>query len=293
MSSPGRNVDSEPARFYGKTLRRRQEPNFCLSERLYPPSLHTPLHAHAKSLFCVVLDGAYYETHCGRTSYCTPATMLFHVRNQDHCEKFEASGGRSLVMEIDSAWLTRAEEYAGVSFDSTAVFEEGPVSLLGARLYKEFLNTDQASCLVIEGLMLEAAGEIARARRPREVRPPRWLEQSRELIRERYMGCLTLAEIAAAVGVHPVHLAQAFRKSYRSTIGDYVRTLRIEFACRELRHQEKSLCDIARQAGFADPSHFARTFKKALGVPPSQYRQAVTGAASLTPPRSAPLDLRS
>jgi AraC family transcriptional regulator len=267
--------------FFGRTLRSRTEPHFRLSERVYPPSFRTPMHVHAKPLFCVVLDGAYYETHCGKTGYCTPATVLFHAQNQDHRERFEETGGRSLVVEIDPPWLARIGECAGLRFDATRILDEGSVSLLGARLYKEFVTPDQASCLVIEGLMLEAAGEIARGRQLQDRRPPRWLEQSRELIRERCLDHLSLAEIAAAVEVHPVHLAQSFRKFYRGTIGEYVRTLRIAFACRQLRLAEPSLSEIARQAGFADQSHFARSFRQAIGMPPSQYRQTV-GRAPLS-----------
>jgi AraC family transcriptional regulator len=228
----------------------------------------------------MVLGGAYYETHCGRTRYCTPATMLFHAPNQDHRERFEGSGGRSLVVEIDSAWMNRTQESAKLAIDATTVFDEGPLSLVGAKLYKEFLSSDQASCLVIEGLMLEAVGEIARTNAARDRRPPRWLEQSRELIREEFLKCLTLSQIAEAVDVHPVHLAQSFRKFYNCTIGDYVRSLRIGFACRQLRRPEIPLSEIALHAGFADQSHFSRTFKKTVGVPPSQYRRELEQAAA-------------
>jgi AraC family transcriptional regulator len=247
-----------------------------MSERVYPPSCRTPMHVHSKPLLCMVLDGAYYETHGGKTSYCTPATVLFHASNDDHLEQFEASGGRSLVVEIEPEWLARIQEHAGSAVQATAAFEEGPLSLLGARLYKEFLTSDQASGLVIEGLMMELAGEIARVRRPDEQQPPRWLERSRELIREQFATHFSLATIAEAVDVHPVHLAQAFRKHYQCTIGDYVRTLRIGFACRQLRFSDLPLCEIALLAGFADQSHFTRTFKQMVGVPPSQYRQTVS-----------------
>ena len=77
--------------------------------------------------------------------------------------------------------------------------------------------------------------------------------------------------------MHPVHLAQTFRKFYRCTIGDYVRSLRIEFACRQLAATNMPLSQIALLAGFADQSHFTRTFKETLGVPPSRYRELASG----------------
>jgi AraC family transcriptional regulator len=177
-------------------------------------------------------------------------------------------------VEIDPEWLDRMCEFSQIQLESTAAYEGGALSLLGSRLYKEFLTSDHSSSLVIEGIMAEVAGEVARAADLRDRQPPRWLEQTRELLRERYAAHLSLTEIAATADVHPVHLAQAFRKFYRCTIGDYVRTQRIEFACRELTFSEAPLAEIARLAGFADQSHFTRTFKQRVGVPPSQFRDA-------------------
>ncbi len=105
--------------------------------------------------------------------------------------------------------------------------------------------------------------------------PPRWLQQARDLLHGRFSENLTLAEVASAVGVHPVHLAQVFHKNYRCTVGDYMRRLRIEYACHELATSGKPIVDIALAAGFCDQSHFTRTFKRSTGVAPSQYRESL------------------
>jgi AraC family transcriptional regulator len=264
---------SFPDCFYGSTLRSRAEPHFHIAERTYPSGYRTPHHLHSKPLFCMVLDGAYYETQAGKTQYCTPSTLLFHAAGEEHLEQFGTSGGRSLVVEIEPAWLAQIHEFCAIRLDGAGAFDGGAFAPLGARLYKEFLSHDDASHLVIEGILFEMAGELIRAARRRDVLPPRWLQQSRELVREHYASHLPLAEIAAAVGVHPVHLAQAFRKFYHCTIGDHVRSLRIDFACRQLTTTNIPLAEIALLAGFADQSHFTRTFKQILGVPPSQYRE--------------------
>jgi AraC family transcriptional regulator len=81
--------------------------------------------------------------------------------------------------------------------------------------------------------------------------------------------------IADLVGVHPVHLASTFRQHYRCTIGEYVRHLRIEFACRMISSSEASLADIALAAGFFDQSHFSKAFKQLTGMTPSQFRTSI------------------
>lgn len=107
---------------------------------------------------------------------------------------------------------------------------------------------------------------------------PRWLQQAKELIQARFAENLTLSDLGQNVGVHPVHLAQTFRKVYQCTVGEYVRNLRIEYACHELATSAKPIVDIALAAGFCDQSHFTRTFKRAVGAAPSQYRESLRAA---------------
>ena len=93
------------------------------------------------------------------------------------------------------------------------------------------------------------------------------------VLHDRFKENLELAEIAAVVGVHPVYMASMFRRHFHKTIGDYQRQLRVEFACKRLATGLMSLAEIALAAGFVDQSHFARVFKRSLGMTPGTYRK--------------------
>jgi AraC family transcriptional regulator len=269
-----------PGSLYGETLRSRKVSSFDLSERVYPARFRTPRHSHKQALFCYVVQGDYTETYGRKTRECSQSALLFHPANETHAEHFHDSGGRSFIIEIAPEWLERTRECAAV-VDDPAEFHGGTHELLARRLYKEFALLDGVSPLVIEGLMLEMIGETARRKdynsRISANLAPRWLQQARDLLHARFAERLTLAELAHDVGVHPVHLAQAFHKSYRRTVGDYVRQLRIEYACHELAASETPIVQIALAAGFCDQSHFTRTFKRLIGVAPSQYRESLRG----------------
>ena len=266
-----------PGSLYGETLRSLKVSSFELSERVYPARFTTPKHSHKRALFCFVVQGDYTETYGKKTRECSTSALLFHPANETHAEHFHDSGGRSFIIEIAPEWLERMREYAAM-VDTPAEFHGGIQELLARRLYKEFTRIDEVSALVIEGLMLEIIGEASRPNsEPNDNHSPRWLQQARDLLHARFTEHLTLAEVAHNVGVHPVHLAQAFHKSYQSTVGDYVRQLRIEYACHELASSETPIVQIALAAGFCDQSHFTRTFKRCIGVAPSQYRESVRG----------------
>lgn len=264
-----------PGSYYGQTLRNRKVASFELSERVYSPGYQTPKHTHKQALFCFVMDGWYTETYGDKTRECTASTLLFHPPGELHAEHFHDAGGRSFIIEIAPNWMKQIGEMLNIT-DNSSDFHGGTLELLSRKLYREFSNTDEASPLIIEGVMMEMMGETVRYRAAKPGQnSPRWLQQARDLLHARFHENLTLADVAQIVGVHPVHLAQTFHKTYQHTVGDYVRKLRIEYACRELTMSPKPIVEIALAAGFCDQSHFTRTFKQVIGVAPSQYREAL------------------
>lgn len=73
--------------------------------------------------------------------------------------------------------------------------------------------------------------------------------------------------------MHPVYLASEFRRRFVLTVGEYVRRLRIDYACGEISARENvSLAEIALATGFSSQSHFSKTFKRVTGMTPLEYR---------------------
>src|SRR5262249_40933972 len=124
----------------------------------------------------------------------------------------------------------------------------------------------------IEGLALELCALAARGCAPSRAEP--WLHQARELLGERYSELPTAAEIASEIGVHPAHLARAFRAQYGESLGECVRRLRLESAAERLVGSDVPLVSLARDAGFVDQSHFTRAFRRQFGITPGRYRAA-------------------
>ncbi|HLK55180.1 MAG TPA: AraC family transcriptional regulator, partial [Chthonomonadaceae bacterium] len=103
---------------------------------------------------------------------------------------------------------------------------------------------------------------------------PAWLRQAREFLHAHFTEEVSIGAIAAAVNVHPSHLMRGFRKHYQMSIGDYVRKLRIEYACSLLSHSDLFPAQVGYTVGFAQQSHFCRTFKALVGMTPTEYQKS-------------------
>ncbi len=200
--------------------------------------------------------------------------LIYHPAGELHAQRFDQTAVRLFRIEVSYQRLQDVRQ-ADFRLESPADSRSGLVNSIARRLYQEFCAPDAASRLAIEGLALELIAAVARLSNRSDSTsgcPPRWLTQVHELIKSRFAEPLTLSEMAREVGVHPVTLAREFRRYYRSTIGEMARHERIEFACREILKPDAKLTDVAISAGFYDQSHFAKTFKRIMGVTPSQYR---------------------
>ncbi|HEX8097435.1 MAG TPA: AraC family transcriptional regulator [Pyrinomonadaceae bacterium] len=255
-------------------IKRCEVGGFTLTESVYPAGLSMPRHAHEPASFSLVVGGAYTEVYGKkRTRACASSTLVFHPADEAHSVAFHGAETRILNVAL-SARLADYVRGHSVILDSPVDFRGGTPPRLAARLYHEWRSWDDMSALVIEGLALEILAESSRRSAGRlESSAPRWLGRAREILHARFAENLKLKEIADSVEVHPVHLAREFRKHYRSTVGEYVRRLRVEHACRELAAGDASVSSIAAATGFADQSHLTRIFKRHTGMTPAEFRR--------------------
>ncbi|HKR00535.1 MAG TPA: AraC family transcriptional regulator [Pyrinomonadaceae bacterium] len=243
-----------------------------MTETLYAQSLKLPEHSHSSAYFCFVLQGSFTERQGRGLRTCGASTLIFHPADDAHSDQFHTRA-RCFNLQLDVRWVERLRQHSTI-LNRPATWQGGLLAQLAAKLYREFRQLDELSPLVIEGLALEILGEATRAaaNRPR-LAPPRWLLQAREYLHEQFSESLTLSKVAGLVGVHETHLAREFRRYYGCTAGEYIRRRRIEFACLKLSASNTPLSEIALSAGFVDQSHFTRTFKRAAGMSPAQYRK--------------------
>lgn len=102
---------------------------------------------------------------------------------------------------------------------------------------------------------------------------PNWLRAAYELIQDGYRENTGISQIAKHVGVHPTHLARAFRAFVGCTPGDLRRARRLEKAAELLLKANLSLAEIALDCGFSDQAQFTKAFRRIYGTTPGGYRR--------------------
>lgn len=246
-----------------------------LTEALFPAGATLPMHAHERTIVAVMLAGGFDLVFRTRRFDCPTGMVSVEPAEEPHANRIGANGARPLVLEITRDALGESLRSCAPAVSWPAAFRRSEVGGIARRLQRELRRSDASSLLAMETLSLELLAAIAERReRDGDARGRGgWVATVRELIHAHLDRPLRVGDLAAAAGVHRVHLGRVFRARYGEAIGAYHRRLRIEWAARELASADAPLSDVALRAGFADQSHFTRFFRRSMGITPHAYRR--------------------
>lgn len=83
---------------------------------------------------------------------------------------------------------------------------------------------------------------------------------------------ISLDQVAAMVGLTPTYFSALFKKMTNETFVKYRINKRMERAKELLAVPHIRIVDVASEVGYEDYPHFTKTFKKIVGLSPSDYR---------------------
>lgn len=258
--------------FYGTTSQSFGANGFRFTEKAYSSRAMLPTHAHELSHFCFVLKGNYKESIAGKLFERGPTALVYYPPDVSHAEEHFCHG-RHFLVEVDSKVLEKVRDYGARLSEPVLLCGDAPL-WLAARMYREFSHRDGFSRLVLESISTELLIVASRrATRKPERKPPPWLKQVKDYLRENFSDPPSLDDLAQAVDIHPTHLARVFRQFEHYTVGDYIREVRINYARQRMLGSNELLVEIALAAGFADQSHFTRSFRRVTGMTPTEFRR--------------------
>lgn len=256
--------------FSGTEVARRHVAGLHVVESLHEPDQRIPWHSHEWPYVTFVLRGTYTERCPGHAFDIAEGDVVLHGAGESHADRMHDVGSHLLNLEFSKPWLDRVDGCGG-RLDSRVTVKGGYLLQLGARLHRELWRDDRLAALCIEAIALEFIAEVSRTGVPTPTQP-RWHDRALEYLHAHFREDLNLSQVAEAAAVHPVHLAKDFRRRQGVTVGDYIRTLRVSWACRELVATDRPIVDIALHAGFYDHSHMTRVFRRQAGLTPTEFR---------------------
>lgn len=99
------------------------------------------------------------------------------------------------------------------------------------------------------------------------------VEQAKTYIDTHYFKDISLDEVSREVNISPYYFSKLFKEETGGNFIDYVTMVRMEKAKELLRSTDKSMKEICCEVGYSDPNYFSRSFKKNIGVTPTEYKE--------------------
>ncbi len=113
--------------------------------------------------------------------------------------------------------------------------------------------------------------EIPVGQRVRSVR----LAAALHFVQTNFRRMIRIAEVAELCDMSSFHFSHEFTEAFSLTFQEYLLRYRILEACKELRHPNVAVANVAYSVGFNDPSYFARVFRRYFGLSPSQFCEQI------------------
>lgn len=170
-----------------------------------------------------------------------------------------------------------------VSRTFTPVFKSEETSRIFNNLVTEFFpyikdknNRSPFSAPRVRMAVLNLLLDICQNHTEAEVSPSSTAKPSEEYVKKvtdyisnRFKQPLTLEKLAEKCGISKHHLAREFKRYTGQTVTTYINTIRCKNAKIYL-NDGMTVTDVAFECGFESVSYFSRTYKKIMGVSPSQ-----------------------
>jgi AraC family transcriptional regulator len=165
------------------------------------------------------------------------------------------------------------------------VFRDAEMEAVCRLLFAELTRNGAPDRLAVESLAMNVAEMLllrhscasqAAKRMPSSGLTRRRAQQVLDYVEANLSGELSLGELARIAGLSLHHFARMFRRTLGMAPYRYVLERRMERAKWMLRSSKVSFVDIGLSTGFYSHSHFASTFRRMVGVTPTEFRGRVT-----------------
>jgi YesN/AraC family two-component response regulator len=257
-------------KYYGSHKKITENNGLIISDTVYTHP-KVDWHYHENIYFTFLINGKLFEVNKKESYECLPGTLLFHNWQDAHYNIKPPGYARGFHIEIEKKWLDSFYENASEISGSFKI-ENPSIKTMIRKIFIEFRCSDKEAKISAEENLLNIFSELRNNFHSTDKAKPLWVNKVREILHNDFHENISLKYLAQTLGLHPVYLSRSFPVYFKSTIGEYMRKIKIEKSMKLLSQVNLSLSEISLLSGFADQSHFNRCFKEAYHITPNQYR---------------------
>ncbi len=107
----------------------------------------------------------------------------------------------------------------------------------------------------------------------REERSGDIIRTARKYIEDHFDKDISLDDVSRVVNISPYYFSKVFKEESGLNFIEYLTNIRIEHAKKLLENSSLSIKEICVSCGYTDPNYFSRSFKKNVGVTPTEYKE--------------------
>jgi len=250
------------------------------------------IHTHNKYELNFIVDAIGRRFISGNISRFLPGDLVFMAPGVPHCWEIDNKeiNPKAIVIhfnrEFFEQYIMNVPEFLFVQQlvkkSKYGLFIKGVDSIRLQNTFNELIQSDGnfESLIQILGLLryIALANDYQTLENPDFQWDPSLPQNNRlkkiyEYVFFNFQGEIRLNEVSSLLGITEGAFCAFFKKNTKKTFSDFVKDVRIGYACKLLvQDEDKPISEVCYDSGFNNFANFNRQFKEITGISPKDYR---------------------
>lgn len=258
--------------FFGTHYQKSVFDNLIITDTQYTHN-KVDWHTHENPYFTYLLQGKLFEANKKEAYYLEPGSLLFHNWQDAHYNIKPADYTRGFHIELNEKWFSNVDVQL-TDFEGSLNLKNPLLKSLMNQVFVESKINDQYSNLSIESSLVEIFNSVKQVQELCDKKPV-WVKKLQELLFEEDIE-YSLKNLSSILEIHPIHLSREFNRYFGTSLGTYIRLIKLNKAFCLLSSNKFSMTEICYQCGFYDQSHFISCFKAVYKTTPSKLLKQIS-----------------
>ena len=226
-------------------------------------------HSHENAHITLFLKGGTIEKRKNELHAVSSGSILFYHSDELHLNQETLFPSKNINIEFGQAFLRNFEITEETLRAATA--NAAKTKFLILKIHQETLIRDSFSDDFISMLLSNFSEN--KNYLDHFSKCPKWVKLLYELLNDCWCENRSLNDLSKILDINPITISKYFPIYFGCTYGEYMRRLKVDKSISLMQQSSNSLTDISLECGFADQSHFIRTFKQQTGYLPKNFKK--------------------